>query len=396
MKLIIMILYIALPLVALITLYKRHTIKEDKFLLKWFGYYVLGAFSLTVNQFIMPLGFLIYLFFLRNPKQNKGLKRSAAILGLIFFLVQLTSPAIEEKWYERPHEVQGEEGNLYEFSFQKVWEKVVQEFEIPPSSAKLNKYEIEYRKDGLISTMEFEIVDTHHDEFIHYNISYNPNDLTFIIKRFKTDPWLQYNRLISVSHYFSSLDSLDIQKLTMNHDFSSYILEGEGERGSYAVQNWDNYVVEHDRIKKVQNYELPIEGYLLRFFGKYQDSFDSKYIASYYFDATYSPKETGPYSAQDAIAVLRGEKRVDTWMEDHYGNEIRKQENGRFYREYQGKWQQVSEEEYHKKIEPFNRTQELHNQEWHITFEAKFGDPPYILKGVFSRETGEIIAISTK
>lgn len=397
MNIIIMILYIALPLIALIILYNRHTIQEDHFMLKWLGYYILGAFFLKINQFMIPLGFLIYLLFLRGPKQNKSLKRNASLLGLLFFVVLFTTPFIEQKWFERTHEIQIEVDNLYEFSFQEVGEKIAQEFDISPNNMKLNSFEIEYESDGKISGMEFEMVDQLNQQFILYKMKYHPNDQMFRIKRSRMDSWLQYNRLMNASSYFESLDSFSIEKLTEKYNFSSYQLEGSGEKGSYAVQNWENYVIEHDgSVKKIENYELPIDGFLLRLHTKNGEYSGTSHLAAYYFYASYHPKEDGPYTVQDAVAVLRGDKRVYSWMEAHYGEGTRKQENGSFYLKIQGKWQKVSEEEYQTKVEPFHRKEELINQEWHITYEAKFGDLPYILTGVVSRETGEIITVETK
>ncbi|KGX85226.1 hypothetical protein [Pontibacillus marinus] len=88
MNYIVFAIYILIPIVALIVIRKRNAVSEQNFLFKWIGYYVLGAFSFAFNEIVIPLGFLIYLLYLRpKSKENGALKGTAAMLGLTFFFV---------------------------------------------------------------------------------------------------------------------------------------------------------------------------------------------------------------------------------------------------------------------------------------------------------------------
>ncbi|MFC4101436.1 hypothetical protein [Paenibacillus xanthanilyticus] len=79
------ILAILLILLVLYVLYTKRETNEELLGLKLFGYYILGAFSFTVNSLVLPVGFVLS-FFLR-PKTNAGIKRGASIFGLIMLIL---------------------------------------------------------------------------------------------------------------------------------------------------------------------------------------------------------------------------------------------------------------------------------------------------------------------
>lgn len=59
--------------------------EEDSLGWKLIGYYILGVFYFSINGFVIPIGFIISLFL--KPTQNSGIKRGAAIFGLIMMLI---------------------------------------------------------------------------------------------------------------------------------------------------------------------------------------------------------------------------------------------------------------------------------------------------------------------
>lgn len=63
--------------------------EEDEELLgfKLVGYYILGIFYFNLSGLVIPLGFIISLFL--KPRQNKGVKRVAAIFGLVMMIIGL-------------------------------------------------------------------------------------------------------------------------------------------------------------------------------------------------------------------------------------------------------------------------------------------------------------------
>ncbi|TYP79110.1 hypothetical protein [Paenibacillus methanolicus] len=79
------ILAILLILLVLYVLYTKRETNEEMLGLKLLGYYILGAFSITINGLALPVGFALS-FFLR-PKFNAGIKRGASVFGLIMLIL---------------------------------------------------------------------------------------------------------------------------------------------------------------------------------------------------------------------------------------------------------------------------------------------------------------------
>lgn len=100
---------------------------EPYYALKIIGYYLFGYFRLSLNRLHIPLGFIIFLLFLRNPGKNQRAKRYAASLGLLAFIVSLMIPAIVESYYERPRYIEAiTTNNIYELNFQNHWKEVAE------------------------------------------------------------------------------------------------------------------------------------------------------------------------------------------------------------------------------------------------------------------------------
>lgn len=99
----------------------RHRDKDEDFLgLKLMGYYFLGAFRFNLNEFAIPLGFLIYLVAF-YPKTNVQIKRNSALLGLLILIVGVAVPRYNDYAFTRPIEVVADSINLYEHSLDEDW-----------------------------------------------------------------------------------------------------------------------------------------------------------------------------------------------------------------------------------------------------------------------------------
>ena len=81
-------LFNLLLLSLLVILYRRRSTNEAGLVFKIVGYFLLGAFTLNLNNVGLPLGFVIYLLFFRNPTTNPEIKRQAALLGLVLYVAQ--------------------------------------------------------------------------------------------------------------------------------------------------------------------------------------------------------------------------------------------------------------------------------------------------------------------
>lgn len=77
--------WIAIVVIGIIILYNNRSQNEEMLILKLIGYYLLGSFTLAINGLPLPIGFVISLFL--KPKQNKGIKRGAAVFGLVLMII---------------------------------------------------------------------------------------------------------------------------------------------------------------------------------------------------------------------------------------------------------------------------------------------------------------------
>lgn len=398
MDIFVTVIYLLLPAVGIYFILRKRQEEEQYLVLKLIGYYILCAFSFSINAFMLPLGFIIYMIALR-PKMNKKPKQQAAILGLVMFGILFISPHVETMIFEMPQEVSGSGQHVYSFAFEENWVKVQEELGID-RNATLQNFELAYHADGAIEEMNAQIVGRKNESFVFYNVTYAASDERFSVERRKLNNEWHQHQMIEADRFFSTLDRLPLKKVKPEHDFSKYELSMEGSPISYAVLSGKKYVIMSEEIVKVENYELPIRGFMLTACGKADDSSELGWgcdeQTQYFFDATYEQKESGPFSKEEAIAILRGNDVVDKWMEEHLGSYVRERSNGKFFLKVQGEWQQVTEEKYSSKEEPFKENIKLHDGKWKITYKSKLGAPPFIIEGIIDEMTGEIDSVITK
>ncbi|MDF2038149.1 hypothetical protein P2R12_14380 [Cytobacillus oceanisediminis] len=68
-------------------LFRSRNEEEELLILKLIGYYLLGTFTFSFNGIVLPVGFVISLFL--KPRQNRSVKRSSAIFGLVIMVIGL-------------------------------------------------------------------------------------------------------------------------------------------------------------------------------------------------------------------------------------------------------------------------------------------------------------------
>ncbi|WP_154657368.1 hypothetical protein [Pontibacillus marinus] len=125
------------------------------------------------------------------------------------------------------------------------------------------------------------------DKFIHYDIDYSSSNQTYIVSRHRTDSWLQYNRLVDVSYYFSKIHDFPFKRITNKYNYAQYKINGKGEKGSYSLKDHPNYIIDQNNLEKVSISELPIEGYLIHVLGKEKGGLKSESLAYCFFDESF-------------------------------------------------------------------------------------------------------------
>ncbi len=265
--------------------------KEPYHVLKIIGYYLLGAFRFSFNRIHIPLGFIIFLLFLRSPAKNQRGKRYAATLGLVAFAVALIVPAIGESYYERTRYVELATTNVYEFEFQSHWQEIAGKLELSEntmSTARVENLDIDYEEDGDLKRLNYEVTWREEGKQHHSRVRFHEGEKKFRVKAVEINQWLQYGRLISAENLFEKLDQINIKDLKPKGNFCYYSLR-IGEWGSFGARNGKTFIIEENKIVPFTG-ELPVECYWIVTFGMKQTgehSYSSADDHYYLFDVRY-------------------------------------------------------------------------------------------------------------
>ncbi|CAM3900231.1 hypothetical protein [Mesobacillus thioparans] len=260
--------YPILLLGSILFLARKKDDSEPYFLLKIIGYFMLGSFAFTVNDFSVPLGFLVYLLAFR-PKLNLRAKRLAAYFGVIaFILTYWILPMVSNEWEGRPAYIESELGSVYNVNFQDENELITQKLESSGNSWRLEEFEVEYAKDGRIIGLRWQLLGQNDNHFDLYNIIYETDKKKYRVTHSQVDSWLQYDELVDAGRFFEVMKELDRKELTAaKASFPSYVIRSSGQREAYAVEDEDNFILSDGIIQELTDDQLPVEGYSILTYG---------------------------------------------------------------------------------------------------------------------------------
>jgi hypothetical protein len=289
--------YTILFLGSILFLARKKDESEAYFLPKIIGCFLLGSFAFTFNGFSLPLGFFVYLLFLR-PKLNVDVKRVAALLGVIAFILTYW---IVPQWESRPKSIERELGSVYTIDFKEENERIMHELEIDDKNWRLEDFEVEYAKDRRIIELQWQLAGQNDNHFDLYKIRYDTDKSKYQVTHSKVDSWLQYERLVEARRFFEILDGLNIKEITdAKGSFSSYIIRSSGDREGYSIEDQASFIVSDGNIQEFEDEQLPVEGYSISTFGLEKtgeerdgkgnithESFQSAGSAVFLFDVIY-------------------------------------------------------------------------------------------------------------
>jgi hypothetical protein len=267
--------------VSLWCIYNRREQEEIYLGWKLLGYYLLGTFTVTIQEWSLPLGFFIFLAFF-NPSSNKKAKTYTVYLGLIVYVARLVIPSVQEAWFERERDVEAIDTNWYSMNWQNEYVRICKELSIH-QDAKLEDFKAVITPQGQLHHLDFELTTFHgKQEYIHYFLRFIPKEKKYTVRASKLNSWLQYDRLIHAESFFQMLDSIPLKNIISKHDDNYFIIESEGEEIHYAIEGHQKFKMVDDKIIEIDNSELPITGYyftLLR--GDTED--EAWHIGDYFF-----------------------------------------------------------------------------------------------------------------
>jgi hypothetical protein len=265
--------------------------EEPYYPLKVIGYYLLGAFRFSFNRTHIPLGYIVFLLILRDPQKNQRGKRYAATLGLIAFAAALIIPGISKLYYERTRYIEPVTADIYQFDFLSHWNAVAEALELDEysiGSARVENLNIDYKKDGAIERLTYEITWGENGQLRHASVDFNEAQKRIGVRAMKISQWLQYDRIISADRLFKKLNQINIKELTPKEDFAYYGLSFYGE-ANFGVTNEEVFIIEDNRIVPFKG-ELPVKGYWIKTFGMEQTgehSYSSTHGQNYLFDVQH-------------------------------------------------------------------------------------------------------------
>lgn len=298
------IVYLVILIVSFLFLVRKKNEAESYFRLKIIGYFILGSFAFYFNEISLPLGFIVYLLFLR-PTLNVGEKRMAAVFGfLAFILVHWILPFAIHEWESRPLYIDHELGSVYTMNFQDEYELVKQELKLKNENCRLERFEVEYDKDGRVTKLGWHLRRHNGNSFNLYQIQYDIGKSRYRVTNSQHDTWLQYYRLIDADRFFENLSVLDIKDITLaKGEFSYYVIQSTGERIGYAVKNRTHFFISNGEIKLLADEQLPVQGYDISTFAMkkmsekrdhqgniIQEGFAGTEFSDYLFDVDFGEK----------------------------------------------------------------------------------------------------------
>lgn len=255
-----------LVIIGFIFIYRRHKTDDEEFLiLKLIGYYLLGSFKFNFNSLALPAGFIVYVAFFK-PQINKPVKKAITYLGLFVFFCGILIPYIEKSYFERERIVSASSNNIYTIDLNTDYNAIKQKLGINEDT-KLEDFEVDFEPSGIIKRLSYMFLTNDSNGIVLYRINYNADKNKYTIRPTKVNQWAQYNRLINEEQFFYVLNYLDIKKVIPQEDYPYYTVRCSGDYSSWAVKDFDNYLITDKGFMKLNDEELPVEGYVFWTFG---------------------------------------------------------------------------------------------------------------------------------
>ncbi|OEF96132.1 hypothetical protein [Desulfuribacillus alkaliarsenatis] len=247
-------------------IYLKSEKDESNIILKLIGYSLLGAFSFIFNGLPIPLGFLIFLLFLK-PKVDRVAKTRAVYLGLLVFLIGIISPLISNYYSERPVEVVTSSSNIYMLDIKEDWKNIKKEIGYP-RDWKIDYFRVNYNEDGEIRDFRYDLIGHLENNTILYRVEFFPDKKVYSITARNVEQWLQYGRLVLADRFFEVLEEINLKEIVkQQEELEWYVLESRGEYITSAEKDVAHFQFGDDEIIQIDNSDLPISGFYISLYG---------------------------------------------------------------------------------------------------------------------------------
>ncbi|TYS13326.1 hypothetical protein FZC78_21850 [Rossellomorea vietnamensis] len=368
-------------------IYSRPKTDEPHILLKLVGCSILGAFSFGFNSIKLPLGFIIFILFLR-PNTNFQRKREAAFLGFAVFLISLAIPLLQKTAYEWPRVVELESHHLDKISFEEEWKKVQEELG-QGSYAVVESFETTFDKDGELYSLNIKLTELAPDGYVNYHLQLD-EEKNLEINRYRQEKGMLISEESEAIHFFSHLDALS--SAMFNHSgIQYYTISSEGNRHGYAVREAQKFSVTDNGLEKIKNHRLPLEGIMLDVCGYEGQNNQETCTLNQHFLLNVTFPET-EVTEENILDLARRDREINEWFENHTGESVGTEENGVYILKKDGKNVEVNQDEY---VTAFKETPYVTinqtDQFWLEEVEQPYGSAPHSIEIRVNAEKGGVI-----
>ena len=252
----------SLIVLALFYLYRRRTIQEERLGVKLLGYFLLGGFTFAINAVKLPLGFAVYMLFIRKPGPNAQIKEKAALLGLLVYFSQLLAPAFAGMVNWQPGDMTIRNVSVESVGIDGVWRTVTAQAPVS-NQARLLEFETVLSSGGEVKGLSFHLVERIENRYFHTNAVYDEQEQTLKIQRSTTDEWVQYGEQILAERFFSRVVDLDLMSLRSagEHPYVKLGLMEDGMRVNYGIKEASTFAVSEEGVREIGDERLPVQGY---------------------------------------------------------------------------------------------------------------------------------------
>ncbi|WP_456278489.1 hypothetical protein [Bacillus sp. AK128] len=400
---IILIVLLILSIIAWVILYRKADEPEPYLFLKLFGYSFLGATMINLNGLKLPLGFVVFLLFFRNISVNGMIKKQAAYIGFVVFLISLIVPFIEEKLYEIPRKIDIQDTNFYSGSLVEELNKVKEEFMMEGYGLQMTDFRTVFTNDGQYKTLEMSLLEDAYPIQNHYTIHLKEDGKTLIVKRRKTE--YQHWEGMSYTEADFLLANIDlITKPMLSHkEMKYYGLRTDGGRRDYAIRDQEKYKIHTGGKEKIENNKLPVDGYLVEVCGTSEEieqghsMFECDINEHYLLDMLEREVEINESTILSVARNISSE--IDQWLTEHMGDYIAFEMNGEYVLKQDGVEKKVTEQEYTQALKEtpitnirFDKQKEF----WEVKVENQYGNQPHTMEFAIDGVTREVVSLEFK
>jgi hypothetical protein len=200
----------------------KKTAKDEKYIgWKMIGYFLLGAFTFRFQEWVLPVGIVVFLFyFLPRLHRNKQGKMWAASLGIVSFLSSIVITSSIKAYYEHDLHVKTSTMNAYEMNFSREYEKIKSAIDAEGDLA-INNLELSFKKNGEIKQLSYEAFYVRDGKNMIAWIYLNHGSYEIVPSISEQQPYEIQNGINYISSpniYFQALDLHGLKKMIADGD----------------------------------------------------------------------------------------------------------------------------------------------------------------------------------